>query len=76
MTAQAIAKPGICWPEVVLADIAEKVKVADKVSYAGKDCGNGFADAGPHVVDAGQRSSVVSFKVPQKRNDMVGMFTW
>lgn len=48
--------------------------MADKVVYTGKYFGHSFADAFPHVIDTGPRSSIVTLEPSKEGDNMVGMF--
>ena len=58
----------------VLADIFEKMKMADVVWYVWKDMLDGFQNRTSHVVDHGNRLAVGLPHFVQERNQLVGIF--
>src|SRR4030042_3539815 len=76
MNTQALAELAIGGIEEVLADVAQEMKMADKVTYVGKDIGHCFADAGSHVVDTGRRRPIVSLEFPKEGDNVIGVLAW
>ena len=49
--------------------------MADKVADVRKHRIHRLADTGAHIVDTGDRISVIALDVPEKRDDPFGLFT-
>jgi len=59
MRAQAVSEFPVGWIEEVLADVAQKMEMTDNIRYSGENLGHRLTDAGPHIMDAGGRVTIV-----------------
>jgi hypothetical protein len=75
VAAKALSEFPVSRIEEVLADVAQKMKMADKVSCVGKDLRHRLDDAGSHVMKTGSRGPIVSLHLSQEGNNVVGVLT-
>jgi len=66
MAAKAISEFPVGRLEIVLADITQEVKMADKIGRMGKDLGHGFTKADAHIVDASPGGSIGPLEISEE----------
>src|SRR6266542_6523522 len=73
MLTQELAQLTVCRLQEILADIAKKVEVTNKIGRTGKDLGHRFTDSQAHVMDTGPGRSIACLDLSQELSDVVSI---